>query len=164
VPAADDDVPKLPRGRGIKFSTAELFRIAITVAFLVAVIVLTKPCSSAVSTFVMGFGSGSGSGSARAGSGSAQPDPYEHLSPDMTEEQLKAAIDRAKARNAAETQDGSAKGSGSGVGSGAGSGTGAGKPPAVRATFAPPPAALPPAADGSNSLTDRRRATGSSAP
>jgi hypothetical protein len=127
----DSDVPKLPRGRGIKLGTAELFRIAITIAFLVAVIMLTKPCSNAVSTFVVGFGSGSGSGSAAgSGSGSAKIDPYERLTPDMTEAQVKAAIERSKAKNAAIA--GSTAGSGSGSGAGAGSGSGSGS-----AAFAP---------------------------
>ena len=101
-----EPVPKLPRGRGMRFSAPELFRIAMTLGFLVAVIALTKPCASAVSTFVMGFdGSGSGKGSGSAGSGSAVVDPYEHLTPNMSDDEVKAAIERAKAKNAAhETQ------------------------------------------------------------
>jgi len=105
----DETDVKLPRGRGFKLSTAEMFRILITLSLLVALIALTKPCSQAVSTFVMGFGSGSGSGSnAGSGSGSAKPDPYAdpyadpyvRLSPGMTEEQVKAAIQQAKEKNA----------------------------------------------------------------
>jgi hypothetical protein len=119
VTAADPEVPKLPRGRGMRFSGPELFRIAITLAFLVAVIVLTKPCSSAVSTFVMGFdGSGSAKGS---GSGSAKPDPYEHLTPNMSEADVKAAIERSKVKNAA-------AGSGSNTGSGSNAGSGSAAP------------------------------------
>jgi hypothetical protein len=98
---AEEPVPKLPRGRGMRFSAPELFRIAMTLGFLVAVIALTKPCANAVSTFVMGFdGSGSGKGSGSAGSGSAAVDPYEHLTPNMSDDEVKAAIERAKAKNA----------------------------------------------------------------
>jgi hypothetical protein len=166
----DEPVPKLPRGRGIKLGTAELFRIAITIAFLVAVIMLTKPCSQAVSTFVVGFGSGSGSGSGTGtgtgtGSGSAKIDPYERLTPNMTEQQVKDAIERSKAKNAAlagsgaSPRSGSASGagcgsatgsgSGSGAGSGAGSGSSSNAPapamsPAMRRP-APAPAPAPPA-------------------
>jgi hypothetical protein len=61
-----EPVPKLPRGRGLKFSGPELFRIAIMISLLVALVVLTKPCSHAVSTFVMGF-----DGSAAKPAGSA---------------------------------------------------------------------------------------------
>jgi hypothetical protein len=111
--AADDDVPKLPRGRGLKFSGPEMFRIAITLALLVAVVMLAKPCGNAVSTFVMGFDGSAGSGS---GHGSAKPpDPYEHLTPGMSDDEVKQAIERAKARNHA--LDGS--GAGSALGSAA---------------------------------------------
>jgi hypothetical protein len=97
----DDPVPKLPRGRGFKLSMPEIFRIALTGGMLVAVLVLAKPCSDAVSKFVMRF---DGSGSAHAGSGSTvpattQPTPqhYERLHPGMTDEETKAAIERARA-------------------------------------------------------------------
>jgi hypothetical protein len=107
--ADDDPVPKLPRGRGIRLAGPEMFRILITIAMLVAVLVLTKPCSQAVSKFVSDFdkpGKGSAavrepgtielpSGSAGSAAGS---DQYEALRPDMTEAELKAAIDRARAR------------------------------------------------------------------
>jgi hypothetical protein len=124
----DETDVKLPRGRGFKLSTAEIFRILITLGLLVALISLTKPCSQAVSTFVMGFGSGSGSGSnAGSGSGSAKPDPYAdpyadpyvRLTPGMTEEQVKAAIQQAKEKNlhpaVNPTPGNAAAGSGSGA-------------------------------------------------
>lgn len=148
----DEEVPKLPRGRGMKLSTPELVRIAMTLAFLVAVVVMTKPCSSAVSTFVMGFGSGSGS--ARAGSGSLK-DPYERLTPGMSEQQVKDAIQRSKNRNDLQNGSGSAAPE-SGSGSSA-PGSAVGRP--ARAIFTPPPAA-----DGSNSLTNRRAAGSASEP
>ena len=96
-----EPVPKLPRGRGLKFSGPELFRIAITIALLVAVVVLTKPCSHAVSTFVMGF-DGSAAGSAKPpvvnnGFGSAQLIPLHGL----TDDQVKRP---SSARNTGATQ------------------------------------------------------------
>jgi hypothetical protein len=55
---------------------------------LVAVIVLAKPCSNAVSSFVMKFDNCSGS-------------DYEVLKPGMTDEQTRAAIECAKKKGAA---------------------------------------------------------------
>ena len=88
----DEKIPRLPRGRGIKLSRPDLFRIAMTLILLIAVIALTKPCANAVSNFVTSVDN------------RPQQPKYEHLRPGMTEEEVKAAIQRAK-------------GSGSGVGS-----------------------------------------------
>ena len=88
----DEEIPRLPRGRGIKLSRPEMFRIAIMLLVLIAVITMTKPCANAVSNFVTSFDN------------KPQQPKYEHLKPGMTEEEVKAAIQRAK-------------GSGSGVGS-----------------------------------------------
>lgn len=108
-PADDAPVPRLPRGRGIKLSRPALLRIVFTAALLVVVVVIQKPCATGVSNFVNSFDgpAGSGSGSAapqlpRPGAvdvpaaGSASD--YEQLRPDMTEAELKAAIERAKAK------------------------------------------------------------------
>jgi hypothetical protein len=100
------DVPKLPRGRGLKLSMPEIFRILMTAGMLIAVLLLAHPCGDAVGNFMMKFDNGRGSaaaGSARAGSaGSAasQPTPqhYVQLKPGMTDEETKAAIERAKAQ------------------------------------------------------------------
>jgi hypothetical protein len=93
-----EPVPKLPRGRGLRFSGVELFRIAITLALLVAVIVLTKPCSHAVSTFVMGF-----DGSAAKPVGSAGSAVGSDLIPlrGLDEAQVKATVERAQHRRPA---------------------------------------------------------------
>ncbi|HEU4728204.1 MAG TPA: hypothetical protein VFT22_09955 [Kofleriaceae bacterium] len=121
-------MPKLPRGRGLRLSRPQLFRIAGTVALLVFLLVMQRPCADSVSRFVTGFGSGGDRGSAAAvmprpgtvdvpagsaaearpggaaaapaGGGSAAPglDSYEHLRPGMTEAEIKAAIERARAR------------------------------------------------------------------
>jgi len=70
-----EPVIKLPRGRGLRLSGPELFRIALTVAMLIAVVVLTKPCSNAVSTFVMGM-DGSGQSAAVRKPGTVEPPPH----------------------------------------------------------------------------------------
>lgn len=112
----DDDVPRLPRGRGLKLDFGQVMRIVFTAGMLVLVVVATKPCSHAVSQFINGF-SGSGSG-ARVGSGAstAMPKPgnvdlpatapggsdditYVELHPGMTDDEVRAAI--AKARGSA---------------------------------------------------------------
>lgn len=129
-PAEDDAVPKLPRGRGLRLSGPQLVRIVGTVFLLVFVVVTQRPCSTAVSKFVTSFGdqgsaaavmprpgsvdvpAGSAAGSAgradgpagsgSAGSGSAAPgvDDYEHLRPGMTDDEIKAVIDRARIKAA----------------------------------------------------------------
>jgi hypothetical protein len=118
----DEPVPRLPRGKGLTLDKAMLMRIAFTVALLVMVAVITRPCAEATSKFVTGFGD-EGSGSA----GRAMPQPgtvdvpktelrvedYEYIHPNMTEAEQKAAIERARAKAA-----GSAAGSGSTAGSG----------------------------------------------
>jgi hypothetical protein len=105
VGATDEPVPKLPRGRGMKFSGPEMFRIGLTLVTLIGVVVLMRPCANAVSGFVTSF---DGSGSAKQ---QQMPKPgtvdmprdeeYERLKPGMTPEQIKAAMERSKARNAA---------------------------------------------------------------
>jgi hypothetical protein len=100
----DEPVAKLPRGRGLRLSTMQLVRMIGLAAILIFLVMTQRPCADAVSKFVTGFdGSGAGSagsaaaGSAGSGAGSQQ---YERLRPDMTPEEMKAAIERAKARAA----------------------------------------------------------------
>jgi hypothetical protein len=125
--SADEPVPKLPRGRAFKLSMPELLRIAMFAAMLVAVIILARPCGNAVSNFVMKFDNGSAQGSAVNAMpkpdnvAPQQPQEYEVLRPGMSEEETKAAIERAKARAAG--QAGSAAGSGSAAGTGTGTGS-----------------------------------------
>ncbi len=120
----DAPVPKIPRGRGLKLSGGQMLRIALTAAMLVMLILMTKPCSNAVSSFVTNFGSdGSAAdtmpkpgalGMPRPSVGSAAD--YEHIS-NMTDDERKAAIERSRAKAAAAR---AAEGSGSN-GSAAGS-------------------------------------------
>ena len=95
--APEEPVPKLPRGRGIKLTGPEVVRVVMTLAMLVAIIVLAKPCGDAVSRFVMRFDNGSSAGS-------QMPKPNNVTAPepphgvmirgDMTEEERKQAIER----------------------------------------------------------------------
>lgn len=99
-----------------------------TLITLVAVIVLAKPCGKSVSNFVMGY---QGSGSDMTPKpGNVEPPPvdpnqYEQLRPGMSDEEIKAAIARSKAKNAAA------------LGSGAATGSAAVSPGAIRAGSAP---------------------------
>ncbi len=116
---SDDDLEhvKLPRGRGIKLSRSQLLRIGATLFLLVFLLVMQKPCANAVSKFVTGFGDQGSAGSAMpkpgnvdmpgSGSGSAEIQ-YEQLRPGMSDEEIKQAIERSKARNAAAAGSGSA--------------------------------------------------------
>jgi hypothetical protein len=119
TPGDDEPVPKLPRGRGLKLSGPELLRILMTIISLVGVIVLARPCASSVSNFVMGYSQGSNSAKLPK-PGTVEPpaqedySKYEQLKPGMTDEEIRAAIERSKAKNAAaQGSAGSAAGSGS---------------------------------------------------
>ena len=60
---SDDRVPRLPRGRGLRFSGPQLVRIVGTLFVLVFLVVVQRPCANAVSSFVTGFdGRGSAAG------------------------------------------------------------------------------------------------------
>jgi hypothetical protein len=103
--STEDEIPRLPRGRGLQLSWPEIFKILMLAATLVGLLVLQKPCASSVAKLVTSFdGSGSatmpkpsnldlsgiGSGSGNAGSG------YVRITPDMTPEQIKQAIDSVR--------------------------------------------------------------------
>ena len=127
LPATSDPVPRLPRGKGLALSGAAMMRIGITAIALVALLVLQRPCSKAVGQFVTAFGSQPSSGSAAPAAGELAPAPgpaaapaaptprpagapvsrdpadYEVLSPSMTDDELRSAIERAR-RRAAEAE------------------------------------------------------------
>jgi hypothetical protein len=107
MPADDEPVPRLPRSRGFKLSTPQLVRIALTAALLVLIIAVQRPCADSMSRFVTSFGDeGSAAGRMpRPGeveppSGRGSAGDYESLRPDMTPAELKAAIERSKAKAA----------------------------------------------------------------
>jgi hypothetical protein len=93
----EEPVPKLPRGRGIKLSGPEIVRICITAALLVAIIVLAEPCGNAVSNFMMRFDNGSASKKMPKPETVTSPQQGVLLRGDMTDEERKAAIERARA-------------------------------------------------------------------
>ena len=119
---AEDPVPRLPRGRGLRLSRPELFRVAGLAVLLVFLLVTQRPCASAISRFVTGFGDqgsasatmprpgtidvpvaapGSDSAGSAGSAASAMPtdlDRYEHLRPGMTDDEVKAVIERARAK------------------------------------------------------------------
>jgi len=96
VHVADEDIPRLPRSRAIKLSRPALFRIAFTAGMLVAIVMLARPCGDAVSGFVMKFDTKGSAGSATVAAPPAGSGNYEQLRPDMSEAEVKAAIERAK--------------------------------------------------------------------
>ena len=103
-----DDVPRLPRGRGIKLSTAQLVQVVMVAVALVAVIVLAKPCARSVSRFVTSFDPpDAGAGAARADAAPAAPilPGGVLLRADMTPEEREAAIAQARAAAAAAALD-----------------------------------------------------------
>lgn len=111
--ADEEEVPKLPRGRGLKLSGPEIFRIVMFAAMLVAIIALAGPCGRAVSGFVMRFDNkGSGSAAQKVNMTPATPPNGVMLRGDMTDEERKQAVEKARAEAA-----GSAKIEGSGSGS-----------------------------------------------
>ncbi len=137
---ADDSapVPKLPRGRGLKLDGPMMFRIGGTLILLIMIVLMRKPCAEATSKFVTRFGE-EGSGvvphpgaiDVPVGSGSAKyNDGLEHVGPGATDEEVRAAWERTKAR----ARGGSAAGSANAPGSAGSAGSAAGSASAAGAT------------------------------
>lgn len=105
----DDPVPRLPRGRGIKLSRGQLFKILMTATLLVLLFVFQQPCSEGVSRFVTDFDTPTRS-TPEPGSGAVKPasetGDYELIGPNMTDAERDAAIQRALAKGAAKTGSG----------------------------------------------------------
>jgi hypothetical protein len=112
--ARDPDVPRLPRGRGIRLSSPQLFKIVFFAALLVAVIMLQRPCSEAAGNFVGQFDDRSAAKDAAPATLDPQlpPGNYVELKSGMTDEEIRKAIEKASEPSA----PGSA-GAGSGTGS-----------------------------------------------
>lgn len=104
--SSDNDVPRLPRRLGFRPTGPQLVRIVLTAAILAMVVMTQRPCADQVAGFVTSFDD---PGPPRpvspppgAVDGTVVPRHYEHLHPDMTEDEVKAAIEREKARAEAE--------------------------------------------------------------
>lgn len=93
-------MPKLPRGRGLKLSKPDLIRIAFLVIALIGVIMLTGPCARSVSNFVTGFDNKNKAARKPGTVDVPKQQHYEQLKPGMSEEEIKAAIERSKAQSA----------------------------------------------------------------
>jgi len=78
----DDDVPRLPRGKGFRMRPADLIRIGMFLTLLVMVVVLGRPCASGVAGFVDSF-------SPSPDAGAAPPAGKEMKLERLTEEEIK---------------------------------------------------------------------------
>ena len=121
VPARDEEpVQRIPRSRGFRLSPSQLIRVLLTATLLVMVVLIQRPCADAVSGFVTSFDHEGSAASEMAKPGTidrpsnvGSASDYEQLRPDMTEAELKAAIERAKAKAAARTAGSAEQGAGS---------------------------------------------------
>ncbi len=119
---------------GFRIARGAWFKVGATAAALVILVVVAKPCANAVSTFVTGFGDPGSASEQMPRPGNVERAGSQHfevLRPDMTEEELKAAIERARAANRREHGEppppASSAGSGSaGTGSAGSAGAGSG--------------------------------------
>jgi hypothetical protein len=129
-----EDIPRLPRGKGLKLDGPMMFRIGATLILLIMIVLMRRPCADATSKFITGFGSDEGSGSVAkpgtidlpagsgSGSGSASAtgsDNMEYVGGSASDAEVRAAWERAKAKSHAEQGSGSGSAAGSGSGSGA---------------------------------------------
>jgi hypothetical protein len=55
TPGGDDDVPRLPRGRGLRMRSGDVVRIGLFGTLLVMILALGHPCASGVAGFVDSF-------------------------------------------------------------------------------------------------------------
>lgn len=127
----DDDVPRLPRGRGVTLDRVQVLRIVVTAVLLVLVLVLTKPCANATGKFVQSF---QPPDAGPAAGPITKPDQidvpgssgvYVDLK-GLTPEQQQAAIEKARKEAAEKLHPDPRAGSGS---AGSGSAGSAGSPP-----------------------------------
>ncbi len=123
----DEPVPRIPRTKGFKLPMSAVIRIALTGAMLAMIIVARRPCADSVSSFVTNMdntGSGSAAtqmpkpGNVDVPQANGSAGDYEPLRSDMTEAEIKAAMERAKAKARAaalknEERDSGSNGSGS---------------------------------------------------
>jgi hypothetical protein len=95
--ARDPDVPRLPRGRGLRFTSPQVMKILFFIALLVAVIALQRPCSEAAGNFVGQFDDPK----AAKDAGPAKVDPalppgnYVEIDTSLSDEEIKKALEKA---------------------------------------------------------------------
>ena len=102
-----EPIPRLPRGKGLSLAGPQLVRIAMFVALLVAVLFLRQPCADGIANFMGQFETGEDATSTvdPASSTTSEPVPdddelgsgFVRLRGDMSEEELKKALDQADA-------------------------------------------------------------------
>ena len=109
-----DDVPRIPRGRGLRLTTAQVVQVVMVATALVAVILLQKPCARSVSRFVNSFDP--------ADAGVARTDAVVPegviLRGDMTPAELAAQIAKARAAAGLDRDGGVALDAGTVLGAG----------------------------------------------
>jgi hypothetical protein len=97
---SDPDVPRLPRGRGIRLAGPQMVRIVMFAALLVAIIVLARPCGDAVETYFESLDPPA----LDAAPAPKAPDPYEgkyhEIKPGMTEQEIEQVIEKARQESA----------------------------------------------------------------
>jgi hypothetical protein len=91
-PGDDEPVPRLPRGRGIKLSFAEIMRILMILAMLLAVLALRRPCAENTGRFIQSFEPPVDAGPART-PGQLPPGRYIPLNGEMTEQELREKLE-----------------------------------------------------------------------
>ena len=118
----DEPIPRLPRGKLIKLSGPQMFRIIFFAALLVGVLALRKPCSEGIGRFVESFDdpdagptgpldgsvgrpgslAGSPAGAGSDGESAAAPgaplgsvNGYFRITGDMSEEEIRATLRKA---------------------------------------------------------------------
>lgn len=97
--ARDPDVPRLPRGKGIRLAGPQMVRIVMVAALLIAVIVLQRPCGEAIDNFFQSFDPPA-QDAAPVKEAPKPPDPYEgkyhEIKPGMTEQEIEQVIEKAR--------------------------------------------------------------------
>ena len=78
-------------------SQAALFRILTTAALLIAVVYLRRPCADSVGTFVKNFDAVIDAGIAAPPPTQLPPGNYVQLRSGMSDNEVKAAVDKARA-------------------------------------------------------------------
>ena len=100
---SDPDVPKLPRGKGIRLAGPQVVRIGMFAALLVAVIVLARPCGDAVETYFQTLEETVPD--AAPAPKPKQPDPfdgkYHEIKPGMTDKEIEEVIEKARRESGA---------------------------------------------------------------